>query len=63
MKGAETHLDHVELTGYISDKELQAILAAVDICMDPDPLQSAQRRVDVDQDHGIYGLRQTHRLF
>ena len=28
---------HVELTGYISDKELQGILAAADICMDPDP--------------------------
>jgi glycosyltransferase involved in cell wall biosynthesis len=29
--------DHVELTGYISDEELQANLAAADICMDPDP--------------------------
>jgi glycosyltransferase involved in cell wall biosynthesis len=28
---------HVELTGYISDKELQEILAAADLCMDPDP--------------------------
>lgn len=28
---------HVELTGYISDKELQENLAAADICMDPDP--------------------------
>jgi glycosyltransferase involved in cell wall biosynthesis len=28
---------HVELTGYISDQELQENLAAADICMDPDP--------------------------
>lgn len=28
---------HVELTGYISDKELEENLAAADICMDPDP--------------------------
>ncbi len=28
---------HVELTGYISDQELQRCLAAADICMDPDP--------------------------
>jgi len=28
---------HVELTGFISDQELQANLAAADICMDPDP--------------------------
>ena len=28
---------HVELTGYISDNELRGILAAADICMDPDP--------------------------
>lgn len=28
---------HVELTGYISDKELQENLAAADICVDPDP--------------------------
>lgn len=28
---------HVELTGYISDLELQGYLAAADICMDPDP--------------------------
>lgn len=29
--------DYVELTGYISDEELQENLAAADICMDPDP--------------------------
>ena len=29
--------DHVELTGYVSDTELQQLLAAADICMDPDP--------------------------
>ena len=28
---------HVELTGYISEKELKEILAAADICVDPDP--------------------------
>src|SRR5439155_806501 len=28
---------HVELTGYIPDWELQEILAAADICVDPDP--------------------------
>ena len=28
---------HVELTGFIPDQELQANLAAADICMDPDP--------------------------
>jgi glycosyltransferase involved in cell wall biosynthesis len=28
---------HVELTGYISDQELQENLAAADICVDPDP--------------------------
>lgn len=28
---------HVELTGYISDQELQEYLAAADICVDPDP--------------------------
>jgi glycosyltransferase involved in cell wall biosynthesis len=28
---------HVELTGYISDQELQEYLSAADICMDPDP--------------------------
>ena len=28
---------HVELTGYIPDKQLQEYLAAADICMDPDP--------------------------
>jgi glycosyltransferase involved in cell wall biosynthesis len=28
---------HVELTGWIPDEELQANLAAADICMDPDP--------------------------
>jgi glycosyltransferase involved in cell wall biosynthesis len=28
---------HVELTGYISDSELQENLAAADICVDPDP--------------------------
>ena len=28
---------HVELTGYISDAELQANLSAADICVDPDP--------------------------
>lgn len=28
---------HLELTGYISDQELQETLAAADICMDPDP--------------------------
>jgi glycosyltransferase involved in cell wall biosynthesis len=28
---------HVELTGYISDKDLQEYLAAADICVDPDP--------------------------
>ena len=27
----------VELTGYVSDKELQGSLAAADICLDPDP--------------------------
>jgi len=27
----------VELTGYVSDKELQEYLAAADICVDPDP--------------------------
>ena len=29
--------EHLELTGYISDKDLQEYLAAADICMDPDP--------------------------
>jgi glycosyltransferase involved in cell wall biosynthesis len=29
--------EFVELTGFISDKELQECLAAADICMDPDP--------------------------
>ena len=29
--------DHVELTGFIPDKDLQENLAAADICMDPDP--------------------------
>jgi glycosyltransferase involved in cell wall biosynthesis len=29
--------DHVELTGYIPDKDLEENLAAADICMDPDP--------------------------
>jgi glycosyltransferase involved in cell wall biosynthesis len=29
--------DHVELTGYVSDRELQEYLAAADICVDPDP--------------------------
>ena len=28
---------HVELTGYVSDKDLQEYLAAADICVDPDP--------------------------
>ena len=28
---------YVELTGYISDRELQEYLSASDICMDPDP--------------------------
>jgi len=28
---------HVELTGYISEEDLKANLAAADICMDPDP--------------------------
>ena len=28
---------NVELTGYVSDEDLQANLAAADICMDPDP--------------------------
>ena len=28
---------HVEMTGYIADKEVQEILAAADLCMDPDP--------------------------
>jgi glycosyltransferase involved in cell wall biosynthesis len=28
---------HVELTGYISDKEVREILAAADLCVDPDP--------------------------
>jgi len=28
---------HVELTGYISEKELEENLAAADICVDPDP--------------------------
>jgi glycosyltransferase involved in cell wall biosynthesis len=28
---------HVELTGYISDQELQEYLSAADLCMDPDP--------------------------
>jgi glycosyltransferase involved in cell wall biosynthesis len=28
---------HVELTGFISDRELREYLAAADICMDPDP--------------------------
>jgi glycosyltransferase involved in cell wall biosynthesis len=28
---------HVELTGWISDEDLQTNLAAADICMDPDP--------------------------
>jgi glycosyltransferase involved in cell wall biosynthesis len=28
---------HVELTGYISEKELKETLAAADICVDPDP--------------------------
>lgn len=28
---------HVELTGFVSDEELQANLAAADICVDPDP--------------------------
>ena len=27
----------VELTGFVSDEELQANLAAADICVDPDP--------------------------
>jgi len=29
--------DCLQLTGYISEKELQEILAAADICVDPDP--------------------------
>jgi len=29
--------DHVELPGFVSDKDLQENLAAADICMDPDP--------------------------
>jgi glycosyltransferase involved in cell wall biosynthesis len=29
--------DFVELTGFVSDEELQANLAAADICVDPDP--------------------------
>src|SRR5262249_53534169 len=29
--------DHVELTGFVSDEELAANLAAADICVDPDP--------------------------
>lgn len=34
----QLHLNgHVELTGYVSDKELQETLAAADICVDPDP--------------------------
>jgi len=28
---------HVELTGYIADKDLKEILASADICVDPDP--------------------------
>ena len=28
---------HVELTGYVSDAELEASLAAADVCLDPDP--------------------------
>lgn len=28
---------HVELTGYVSDADLQSCLAAADICVDPDP--------------------------
>jgi len=28
---------HVQLTGYVSDEELEENLAAADICMDPDP--------------------------
>jgi len=35
---AELQLDgHVELTGFVPDEELQANLAAADICVDPDP--------------------------
>ena len=35
---AQLKLDgYVELTGYISDRELQEYLSASDICMDPDP--------------------------
>ena len=29
--------EHVELTGYVTDQDLQANLAAADICVDPDP--------------------------
>jgi glycosyltransferase involved in cell wall biosynthesis len=29
--------DYLELTGFISDKDLQEYLSAADICMDPDP--------------------------
>ena len=37
-QAAELRLtDHVELTGFVSDAELQANLSAADICMDPDP--------------------------
>jgi glycosyltransferase involved in cell wall biosynthesis len=40
LRGLATQLGlngHVELTGYISDQELQENLAAADICVDPDP--------------------------
>jgi len=40
LRGLTKHLkleNHVELTGWISDKDLQENLAAADICVDPDP--------------------------
>jgi len=37
LKGQLQLNGQVELTGYVSDKELQECLAAADICVDPDP--------------------------
>ena len=52
----------VDFTGRIPDDDLLRYLSTADVCLSPDPLQPAQRRVDHEQGPGVHGDGPADRL-
>ena len=53
----------IYFTGRVSDELLWRYLATADLCVDPDPLTGMEQFVNHEQDHRVYGIRQTHSCF